>query len=144
MNNLNDIRILVREIISEKFEGGIEGGMFQSASDKSARSSSSSNYEGKEKDSLYPFSGSITDRPTYEKVKKKVDLKIQEKYPNIINDDEFKKMNEEYFKLFQIFLQSKNIPTSLTDFNNNIKNPFFKKNQNLLSIPEVKSFYGIK
>jgi len=53
-------------------------------------------------------------------------------------------MNEEYFKLFQIFLQSKNIPTSSTDFNNNIKNPFFKKHQSLLSIPEVKSFYGIK
>ena len=79
MNNLNDIRILVREIISEKFEGGIEGGMFQSASDKSARSSSSSNYEGKEKDSLYPFSGSITDRPTYDAQRRHV-----QGYPGII------------------------------------------------------------
>jgi hypothetical protein len=148
MYNIKELRNIVRNIISEEFEGGIKKGFFQSVDfGKGARSNKSSFYtdfDDKEKKTLYPFSGSILDIPTYEKNKKKVELKIQEKNKNILNDDDFKNMNEEYLKLFKIFLQTKNIPYTLEDFNDNIKNPFFKKNQNLLSIPEVKSFYGIK
>jgi hypothetical protein len=147
MNNLKELRSIVRNIISERFEGGINKGLFQSVDfgkgARSDRSAFSTTSDKQEKDSLYPFVDSVKDVPTYEKNKKKVDLKIQEKNKNILNDDDFKKMNEEYFKLFKIFLQSKNIPNGLKYFNDNIKNPFFKKNPSLLSISEVKSFYDI-
>lgn len=153
MNNLKELRSIVRNIISERFEGGIKKGLFQSVSDKGYADSSSSAFDSKEKSSLYPFviGGSIKNIPEYEKAKKKVDLKIQEKNKDILNkdilnDDEFKKMNEKYLDLFRIFLDNDNkrVPTGLESFNDNIKNPFFKKNPSLLSIPEVKIFYGIK
>lgn len=144
MKNLNDLRIIVRNIISERFEGGIDKGMFQAISDKSPRSSFSSNEKGKEGNSFYPFGSSISNVPEYEKIQKKVILKIKEKVPNIEADEDFKKMNEKYFELFKTFKSSGNKPTQLNDFLINTINPFFKKNQGLLSIPEVKSFYGIK
>lgn len=144
MKDLNDLRIIVRNIIFERFEGGIKKGLFQSLSDKGYTNSSSSAFDSKEKSSLYPFGGSIKNIPEYEKAKKKVDLKIQEKNKDILNDDDFKKMNEEYLELFKIFLNNKRVPTGLESFNSSIKNPFFKKHANLLSILEVKSFYGIK
>lgn len=150
MNNLKELRSIVRNIISERFEGGIKKGLFQSVSDKGYADSSSSAFDSKEKSSLYPFviGGSIKSKPEYENAKKKVYLKIGEKEKNkyILNDDEFKKMNEKYLDLFKTFLDNDNktVPTGLEGFNDNIKNPFFKKNPSLLSIPEVKIFYGIK
>lgn len=148
MNNLKELRSIVRNIISERFEGGIKKGLFQSVSDKGYANSSSSAFDSKEKSSLYPFviGGSIKRISEYETAKKKVYLKILEKNKDILNDDEFKKMNEKYLELFRIFLDNDNkrVPTGLEGFNDNIKNPFFKKNPSLLSIPEVKIFYGIK
>lgn len=144
MKDLNDLRIIVRNIISERFEGGIDRGMFQAVSDKASRSSFSSNEKGKEGKSFYPFGSSISNISEYEKIQKKVILKIKEKVPNIEGDEDFKKMNQKYFELFKTFKSSGNKPTTLNDFLiNNIK-PFFKKHQSLLTIPEVKSFYGIK
>jgi effector-binding domain-containing protein len=146
MNNLNDIRILVREIISEKFKSSISKGYFQDVDlgDGIPSEGGSFNKNDKSIKSINPFKGNVKSLIEFDNLLKKITLKIKEKNSNIIEEEGFKNMNEKYKKLFEFFKDNGKIPGELDRFYESVIKPFFKKNENLIRIPEVKDFYGIK
>ncbi len=146
MNNLNDIRILVREIISEEFRSSISKGYFQSVDlGKGAPNKKKENTNNNKeiKDTINPFENNTKNMSGFDSIFKKIALNIKKHDSSLLDNDEFKELNKEYRKLFEFFIDSGKIPGGLERFITDKLKPFLKKNQKYLKFKELKNFYGI-
>lgn len=146
-NSKESLRLEIRKIISEKFKSSIDRGYFQDLDlGKGTPSKSGLEADDKKKSdkSINPFKGSINNKVQFDELLKKITLKIKRENPSIVDSESFKKMNEEYKQHVMFFVETNKMPMRLEDFLKNTINPFFKKNQSLLKISDVKEFYGVK